>query len=440
MTRTIGKTLRTGAAIALAFALTLSGFASVWAAPPEDIPETTAAVTKILKVPKGTTIPTATFSFEAVLQGSGGPATLDIPDITIDGTEPTVTANNVTTVKKQTADFIKDIDIDDFTATGKYVYRITETAAAYTAITDTTVYTYESKAVYEVHIYVEPDPVDTSKRIIKYVTAWRTVDDMGSDITDVKVDPSPGDGTNTFSHMDFTNNYVKTESPIDPTDPNPDPEDYDLFHVSKTVADYGTTPDDTYFPFSVTVVNPAFPVPDGQTGGLLEYYRAYVLDASGPVTIVSDIAAKSGTDTYGDYITFKVGEPKIINLNHGLKLVFPTLPVGATWTTSELLGSSTDYEDYTAKADVTSADVLTVPYFTAPKGQSLTVSAPVGEDSDPAVSTNAADFTNDKGFILPMGIDVNNLPYIGLILLALAGLAAYVAIRTRGRKARTSDI
>jgi hypothetical protein len=39
-----------------------------------------------------------------------------------------------------------------------------------------------------------------------------------------------------------------------------------------------------------------------------------------------------------------------------------------------------------------------------------------------------------------MGIDVNNLPYIGLILLAFAGLAAYVAARTRGRKTRASNV
>jgi hypothetical protein len=37
-----------------------------------------------------------------------------------------------------------------------------------------------------------------------------------------------------------------------------------------------------------------------------------------------------------------------------------------------------------------------------------------------------------------MGIDVNNLPYIGLILLALAGLAIYVAAKTRRRKAMSN--
>jgi hypothetical protein len=424
MARKIGKTLRRSAAVVLALALAFSGFASVWAAPPEDIPDKTAAVTKVLEVPAGTTIPTATFSFVAELQGAGGPATLTIPDIEIDGTETAVTANNVTTVKEQTEDFIKDIDLDNFTGgVGEYIYTITESAAVYTAVPDTTVYTYESKAVYEIHIYVDED--GSRDLYIAYVVAWRTVDDTGTDITDEKVDPSPGDNVNTFSHMDFTNNYVKTESP---DEEDPAPVDYELFLVSKTVAN---TSDSTYFPFSVTVVNPDFPIPDGEPGGLPEYYKAYVMAEGDVINIAAE--NKGGNDGNGDYYTFRVGIPETIYLKHGQSLVFPATPVGATWTAAELLGDDDAYEDYTAKADVTTAGTKTVPYVTASKGETLTVSAPVGEGG------NAADFTNDKAFILPMGISVDNLPYIGLILLALAGLAAYVAVKTRRRKLQTNN-
>jgi hypothetical protein len=48
---------------------------------------------------------------------------------------------------------------------------------------------------------------------------------------------------------------------------------------------------------------------------------------------------------------------------------------------------------------------------------------------------NHADFINtfDTDDVIDTGITVNNLPYYGLVLLALLGLGAYVALRSRRR-------
>jgi hypothetical protein len=54
----------------------------------------------------------------------------------------------------------------------------------------------------------------------------------------------------------------------------------------------------------------------------------------------------------------------------------------------------------------------------------------VGETT---AAASHADFTNTREEITPTGIIMNNLPYVGLILLAVAALIAYIAVKSKKR-------
>jgi hypothetical protein len=54
------------------------------------------------------------------------------------------------------------------------------------------------------------------------------------------------------------------------------------------------------------------------------------------------------------------------------------------------------------------------------------------------IGANGAIFTGSRGATPPMGVVIDNLPYILLILLVIAALAAYVVSRSRRRSHEAS--
>jgi hypothetical protein len=126
------------------------------------------------------------------------------------------------------------------------------------------------------------------------------------------------------------------------------------------------------------------------------------------------------------YYTFTDGVAKTVNLKAGEKLVFITLPVGTGWTAVDTLGSATPFSSYTATGSVNGSAIT--------GGGTAGVSLSTGSQIVSATASNLAAFINDYTSQPLTGIIINNLPYILLVLLAIAILAAYVVGRSRRRR------
>ena len=438
---TISK-LTAGIAMVLALGLSaaLPASAALTGSPTKT---STAAITKQFQMPKGTILP-AGIKFEFSIKsksedGSAPSAAMQAGDtkvsdtegkstITFAGTETgTTDAKDTTSYYKESAELFRNVK---WTHPGVYEYEVTEIADTYAVNATpppTEAMTY-SKAVYTMFVYViEKD----GKYVIDYISAWKTIDDNGDEITDqVKVDPTPKDDRTDgkYSEMVFVNSYVKTNGPIDPPVDPPTPEDATL-SVSKEVA--GTYGDSTiYFPFSMTVTAPDLVKnPPAYKAAVVERDPA---DACKCIIVTSPSNYAGAIDADG-YISFTSGAaPPSFNLKHGQFLAFINTPVGTIYEVKE-----TGTALYTAKAKVTTNGVqgaqeeaIVGQDLMLPKASNTvyTDKLYVGE------AKNSADFLNDRGTTTPTGISVDNLPFIVLIGLAAAGLAGFVVLKSRRNK------
>jgi hypothetical protein len=312
------------------------------------------------------------------------------------------------------------------------MYKVTETDAEYDSIANTTVYKHKSEAEYILSLYVEENGGNT---YIAYITAQALANDTGSELPLDKVDPTPG------AHgMAFTNTYVRANDGGD----TPDPVTYANLFVSKELTG-SATDTGVYFPFSVKVANPDFVADPSlqEPVTLPDTYKGYLMTTANgsPATDGSFLsgAVSAGLVNPDDeetlngvkyyYYNFTPGTARPIWLKADQKIVFIKTPVGAEWQAVETLATNlkgTSFADYTGAVKVTVNNLET--NLAGAKGKNV--------DTQPrlvGMTNTKAEFENDTAAVLPMGLDINNLPYYGLILLALLALAAYVAIRARRR-------
>jgi len=152
----------------------------------------------------------------------------------------------------------------------------------------------------------------------------------------------------------------------------------------------------------------------------------------GAVIDPSDNAAAglSGTDTTGDeydYIKISTSEPTAFKLKDGQKLVFVDTPVGTSYKVTE-----TGVAGYQAKVDVTTnggAPVTT-------NGASIGADVATGATERVGEAANGAAFTNTNTGTTPTGLVISDIPFIGLIALAIGAVVAFVV--TKSRKSRKS--
>ena len=52
-------------------------------------------------------------------------------------------------------------------------------------------------------------------------------------------------------------------------------------------------------------------------------------------------------------------------------------------------------------------------------------------DGSAAHNDNHADYVNDRDDVTPTGLDLNDLPFIGMILLAVGAIAGYIVVKAR---------
>ncbi len=383
-------------------------------------------ITKLLTMPDGTTIPTATFTFNVSKVSKNdetdSTALAAMPSIGVsDGTgsnsvtytamDPNSVNNGVKSVYKETPDILSNIT---WPSAGVYVYEISEQNGSYLTTAEETM-TY-SPAKYNLSVYVK-EKSSGSGYYVYAVSAAITTPDNGAQNVGDKVDPTPGTGGK-LSDLIFTNSYLKTSGGGDPTDLA-----NQRVSISKlVVGDYAEK--DRYFTYDLTVTQPTAVTGNAAT------YKAYVLNSSNAiVTSASHTSTAIQTDSYGDYFTVTSGTQTSVMLKHGEKLVFTDVHIGATYVANEQGAVG-----YTPSAIVT-VNGGTPENLSGSLGSSLsTNSRTIGDQG-----ANTAAFTNTyRSDVTPTGIIIDNLPFILLLTVAVGALVLFVVVKARKRRGYTA--
>ena len=439
------KVMRMVATTAMAIALLLSMAMPAMAStlPTAEIKTTpvptTAAITKVVETPMGTTLPASMpFKFKitpvsvdtdtAVKPPAIGDSTITVTSADKDATPP-VTAPPTDTYTRESAELFGIYDATTNPAgvkyphAGVYEYKITETAGTYSAATPPPAEDVQySKAEYDVFVYVINDGVGGLK--ISAIGVVQTKYDDGTAATDAKIDPTPGgDQTDYFySQMVFTNTYVKTNTAV-PTDPTK----WTALAVGKTVTgDYADLT--KYFEFTMTVTAPYVVTGNPIAPAASPTYKAYVVDAS--KAVVTSAANYAGTIGADGSITFASGTPLTYNLKDGQHLVFVDTPVGAQYELTET-GATGMGGGYIATATVNG--VVDTPGV---EGEGVSVGNPDPLYVVDGTGSNVG-VTNDLPNLTPTGIIMKNLPIIIMITVLALGLVGFVVFKIR-RAARYS--
>ena len=423
------KTKKALLALTLALALCLSlatlAFADSGPITGDEANPVKVAFTKLLQLPAGTTVPTAKFEFLVTSKTVDGDAATktNMPLIGTDVQQAGVIAG-IVPINYQAGDSAGiDPDADDVVTVpkeydifngitwphaGEYVYTISEKPGTYTiadAALETMTY---SLAEYTLNVYVRENKT-TGKYYIYAIGAIIDTPDNEDQTVDAKVDPTPDGGENEFeySQMTFTNTYVRTiGGGGEPTDPA----DASLAIGAQVAGNFSST--SIYFDYTLKLTVPSLPSIPGPTA-----YKAYVVQDGKIVTTEAN-----GAPEGKDYIEFVSGTPNTFKLKDGQQLVFTNTPVGTRYDIKQ--EGTTAYK---ASVIVTYNGVAKPAVSGADFGDPVEVkNMLVGETDTNAAFTNAR---NDN--VTPTGLDIGNLPFFGMIFLALGAVAALVAAKTR---------
>ena len=394
-----------------------------------------AAISKNLQMPIGTPTPNTVFSFHAKGISVNGNTSKEIVDdmpdlsknLTVafssdDRREPNADTN-VISIVKETKNIFEDVVFDE---PGIYIYEITEVQATSNGIENNKPYEQVtfSKAVYTMRVYVAWNS-DRSATIIYGVGTYVSAPDIsGEQGVDKKIDATPGEDSDKYdySQLIFTNNYIKTNAPIDPE--RPDPVNESTLYISKLVTgNMGSLTQ--YFELEIELK-----VPDIM-GERPQLYRAYIVEGDKVIHPRDNVmtGAMLGVDEGGTFISVPANGAIKFKLKDDQRLVFVDTPIGTSYTAKEKIE-----EDYIQTVQVTTNAIA---------GGIIS-----REGDNPLLSTgpqfvgdklNRAVFTANRESAAPMGIDVNNLPFIGLILLTMGALVGFVLVKSRRRKYETGQ-
>lgn len=403
--------------ISLALLVVLTGMQPVLAQTSEQNPAA-SALTKAFVMADGAETPGLTFDFELIPVSVDGKAATagNMPDIgtksvTFSAADNGAVTDGVKTIYKESENLFANVN---WPHAGVYVYNIKETPSVKGTLGAGETITY-SEAEYKVKVYVANG---ANGLYLAAVGAELTVTDGGEGTEGSnKVDSQPGGDpsvTGDYSKMIFTNNYMKKNG-------SGDPMDYNLA-ISKEVkspdGDGHNFADKTmYFDFKVTATK------SSANYGNNVKYRVYVMEGDTVVTNSQNYAGTILTDAqYGDYIVLDSGTEYTVHLKHGQWLSFVDLEIGATYTVTEL-----GRENYTPSCAQTVNGTVTD--HSAVANSDLVIAATTITGGD-----NRADFTNTYMSITPVGVSVDNLPYVILIALVVIGLGIYLVYKSRRRR------
>ena len=364
--------------------------------------ETSAKVSinKVLNIAEGITTPEATFTF--TFTPKTGTSSNGAPYETIDSSNGQITDKNVsysgtdvlatgqTNIKKDTGDIFREVN---YTHAGEYVYTVAEKQNVGWKVIQKNgspidFMTYDNRN-YEMHV------------IVKNKTTGGT---YISSVYFKQVSPSvngkvkPSESGTTYKYDLFTNIYRKNAGKItDPNEPNPnkpnvskvDPNAKSL--VIKKVVSGATADKSKDFTFKLTFTKASTETSQSITGKIGETSK-----------------------------TFVYGQETTITLRHDQSLVFDTIPAGTRYKLVE-----TGSQGYTASAAYKENG--------ASKNQAGTVSTNFTQDSIlVGEKPNNNTITNSLPDVTPTGLLIDNLPFILMIGLGLAG---FVVLSKKRRQA-----
>ena len=364
--------------------------------------ETSAKVSinKVLNIAEGITTPEATFTF--TFTPKTGTSSNGAPYETIDSTNGQITDKNVsysgtdvlttgqTSMKKETGDIFREVN---YTHAGEYVYTVAEKQNVGWKVIQKNgspidSMTYDNRN-YEMHVIVKNKT--TGGTYISSVYFKQVTPSVNG-----KVKPSES-GT-TYKYDLFTNIYRKNAGKItDPNEPNPnkpnvskvDPNAKSL--VIKKVVSGATADKSKDFTFKLTFTKASTETSQSITGKIGETSK-----------------------------TFVYGQETTITLRHDQSLVFDTIPAGTRYKLVE-----TGSQGYTASAAYKENG--------ASKTQAGAVSTNFTQDSIlVGEKPNDNTITNNLPDVTPTGLLIDNLPFILMIGLGLAG---FVVLSKKRRQA-----
>lgn len=246
------------------------------------------------------------------------------------------------------------LNLPAFPRVGQYVYKISEAAGTTAGVT------YDSTPVYIV-VDVLTDAAGTTYRYVSLHKGSATGDKTGG---------SPSEGSYTPA---FTNTFSSTEP-----EPDPDPDKKETgFGVKKTVS--GNSADDKrYFEFKVV-----FTIAEGKT-------------FDGSISV-------NGGSTINPTVVDKTenGYEVTVKLKHNDTITFGSVPVGTTYTVSEI---------------------------NTPDGYVPTLTDCTGVVEEENVKIAAIDNNYDKD--LPTGVSLDSLPYV-IMLTVVAAAAVLIMLKKR---------
>ena len=436
--------------VVLSLSLLLTALAGPWSEGTGSGNPAKAALTKLFKTPVNTTNPGGSFRFVFTPLGmvendvliTTNIATMPpIPQQTISIAAGAAPADTTVFAVGDSISYVKESG--DFLATlgpaswgngeGIYRYRVEEVEAQsnipiVNSLKETAVY---SQAWYEIEIWVVEDPV-TKLLYAKYVygkIVVTRVDEFYEGEDPGKLDPTPG-GKNEhitvtieddFSQIIFTNKYWKTDGDKEAKKT--------ALEVTKTINGAGAVLT-TYFNFTITVTQSSVIKPQ-------QSYMAYVLDSSN--NIVTDAQGRNGTyDGYegaNGYFTFVSGTPKTISLTNGQRLGFVDLHVGSLVAVQEAANNeyTPKYQRTFTTAQQEFTGVAGSPWGFPRNTEPLDVGPHYIEEG---FNHNIVKYTNTRTGATPTGLDVDDLPYVILISLAIVGLAGFVAYKATFKATR----
>ena len=353
--------------------------------------ETSAKVSinKVLNIAEGITTPEATFTF--TFTPKTGTSSNGAPYETIDSSNGQITDKNVsysgtdvlatgqTNIKKETGDIFREVN---YTHAGEYVYTVAEKQNVGWKVIQKNgspidFMTYDNRN-YEMHVIVKNKT--TGGTYISSVYFKQVSQSVNG-----KVKPSES-GT-TYKYDLFTNIYRKNAGKItDPNEPNPnkpnvskvDPNAKSL--VIKKVVSGATADKSKDFTFKLTFTKASTETSQSITGKIGETSK-----------------------------TFVYGQETTITLRHDQSLVFDTIPAGTRYKLVE-----TGSQGYTASAAYKENG--------ASKNQAGTVSTNFTQDNILiGEKPNDNTITNSLPDVTPTGLLIDNLPFILMIGLGLAG-------------------
>jgi hypothetical protein len=224
--------------------------------------------------------------------------------------------------------------------------------------------------------------------------------------------------------MVFTNTYTKKTGG---TDPEKDPAS---LVVSKIVSgDFSSS--DVYFSYEMTFIKNSLITVDSD-------FVAYIVDvaSNGTATLVPSADLKNtaknnvSASVSGNVITVKRADTLTFSLKANQKLVFFKIYTGTSYTLKEngttayTPKATVDYYDSTGNqkqgVETGSASAsLTIPNATTIQGPLY-----IGE------TKNIAAFDNYRGTVTPTGLNINDLPFIGMIVLAIGSIIGYIIYKS----------